>query len=442
MAWLGLNPSMLLSYHQMEGLLVFFGHTILMAKESPTGPVLRKSSGRRESAELTVVPPGCYPWNGGHFPPPECRPVMNKLVIANILHRPLRSLISVSAVAIEVIMMLTIIAIMLGQLTGQRRMNNGIGADLTVRPGNATFLNGVSGAPITAQLATVFARMPHVAVASPVITNLSMADGLEVLWGIDYQSYSKLSPFSYLAGGPPQDPYDVIVDDVYANTGQGHHVGETIQILKHPFRISGIFAHGKGGRKLISITTMGELIGAEGKASTFYLKLDDPENAALVTQEIHATRGLADYQVMTMEEWYSLLTPDHIPALNIAMRVVMGIAVIIGFLVIFQSMYTAVFERTREIGILKSMGAANGTIVSVVLRETMVLALAGVAAGVVLSLGVKVFLAHRFPSLYLDMNVGWILRGAAIAFVGSVLGALYPAWIAARKDPIDALAYE
>jgi len=77
-----------------------------------------------------------------------------------------------------------------------------------------------------------------------------------------------------------------------------------------------------------------------------------------------------------------------------------------------------------------------------VLRETMVLALAGVAAGVVLSLGVKVFLAHRFPSLYLDMNVGWILRGAAIAFVGSVLGALYPAWIAARKDPIDALAYE
>jgi putative ABC transport system permease protein len=367
---------------------------------------------------------------------------MNKLVIANILHRPLRSMISVTAVAIEVIMMLTIIAIMLGQLTGQKRMNNGIGADLTVRPGNATFLNGVSGAPISAQLAPVFAKMPHVTVASPVITNISMADGLEVLWGIDYPSYSKLSPFVYLAGGPPQDSYDAIVDDVYAASGQGHRVGETITIFKHPFRISGIFEHGKGGRKLISIVTMGELIGSEGKASTFYLKLDDPENVGLVTQEIHATRGLADYQVMTMQDWYSLLTPDHIPALNIAMRVVMGIAVIIGFLVIFQSMYTAVLERTREIGILKSMGAANSTIVNVVLRETAMISLVGVAIGILLSLAVKTMLAHRFPSLYLDMNVAWIIRGSLIAFVGSILGALYPAWMAARKDPIDALAYE
>ena len=367
---------------------------------------------------------------------------MNKLIFANLLHRPLRSVISIFAVAIEVVMMLSIIAVMMGQLTGQKRLNNGIGADLTVRPGNATFLNGVSGAPISAQLSTVFAKMPHVTVASPVITNISMTDGLEVLWGIDYPSYSRLSPFIYLSGGAPQGPYDVIVDDIYASTGGTHHVGDTIQILKHPFRISGIFEHGKGGRKLIPLSTMGELIGADGKASTFYLKLDDPENAAVVTQEIHNTRGLGEYQTMTMQEWYSLLTPDHIPALNIAMRVVVGIAVIIGFLVIFQSMSTAVLERTREIGILKSMGASKLTIVSVVLRETAVLSLTGVVVGIVFSYGVKSFLAHKFPSLYLDMNLAWTLKGALIAFAGSVLGSLYPAWMASRKDPIDALAYE
>ena len=265
---------------------------------------------------------------------------MNKLIVANLLHRPLRSLISVMAVAIEVIMMLTIIAIMVGQLTGQKRMNNGIGADLTVRPGNAMFLNGVSGAPISVKLADVLAKMPHVTVASPVITNISMSDGLEVLWGIDYPSYSSLSPFVYLSGGPIQDKYDVIVDDVFASSGTTHKVGDTITILKHPFRISGIFEHGKGGRKLISIATMGELIGSDGKASAFYLKADRPENDSLIMREIHSTRGMSDYQVMTMEEWYSLLTPDRIPALNTAMHVVVGIAVVIGFLVIFQSMYT------------------------------------------------------------------------------------------------------
>jgi putative ABC transport system permease protein len=124
------------------------------------------------------------------------------------------------------------------------------------------------------------------------------------------------------------------------------------------------------------------------------------------------------------------------------MRVVIGIAVVIGFLVIFQSMYTSVLERTREIGILKSMGASKLTIVSVVLRETAVLAAAGVLVGVAVSFSVKAFLAYKVPQIYLDMNAGWVVRGAAIAFIGSLCGALYPAWMAARKDPIDALAYE
>jgi putative ABC transport system permease protein len=200
--------------------------------------------------------------------------------------------------------------------------------------------------------------------------------------------------------------------------------------------------HGKGGRKLIPIATLGELIGSDGKASAFYLKTDSPENENLIRNEIHATHGLGDYQVQTMDEWLSLMTPDHIPALNTAIRVVIGIAVIIGFLVIFQSMYTSVLERTREIGILKSMGASKLTVVTVVLRETALLAVAGVVVGVVLSFAVKAFLSQKFPTLYLDMSMAWIVKGAAIAFVGSVCGALYPAWMAARKDPIDALAYE
>jgi putative ABC transport system permease protein len=269
-----------------------------------------------------------------------------------------------------------------------------------------------------------------------------MADGLEVLWGIDYPTYSRLSPFVFLSGGPLQKPDDVIVDDVFASAGQGHHVGDTIQILKHPFHIAGIFEHGKGGRKLISIAAMGDLTGTPEKASAFYLKVDQPENITLVTSEIHSTRGLGDFQVMTMEEWYSLMTPDHIPALNTAMRVVIGIAVIIGFMVIFQSMYTSVLERTREIGILKSMGASNPAIVSVVLRETALLAVVGVVVGIAVSFAVKSALAHRFPMLYLDMSPLWVLQGSSIALVGSVFGALYPAWMAARKDPIDALAYE
>ena len=115
---------------------------------------------------------------------------------------------------------------------------------------------------------------------------------------------------------------------------------------------------------------------------------------------------------------------------------------VIGFIVIFQAMYTAVMERTREIGILKSMGASKLYIVNVVLRETVLLALGGIVLGIVVSLGARAALAHRFPLLQVVVDGGWIVRSTLIAVGGAIAGALYPAFKAAQKDPIDALAYE
>jgi putative ABC transport system permease protein len=110
--------------------------------------------------------------------------------------------------------------------------------------------------------------------------------------------------------------------------------------------------------------------------------------------------------------------------------------------VIFQAMYTAVMERTREIGILKSMGASKLYIVNVILRETVLLALSGIVLGIVVSLAARAGLAHRFPLVQVVVDRGWIARSTLIAIVGAIAGALYPAVKAAQKDPIDALAYE
>jgi putative ABC transport system permease protein len=367
---------------------------------------------------------------------------MNKLIFANLLHRPLRSLISVLAVAIEVVMILSIVAIFMGMLNDQKQRTNGIGADLVVRPSNASFMNGVSGAPMPAKIADVFRRMPHVAVASPVVTNFSMAGSVEILYGIDYASYNALKPFTWVAGGPFQGPNDVIVDDVFIRTGKGLHVGDTIEILNHPFRICGVVESGKGGRKLVPIQTLSALTGSDGKASVIYLKSDNMANQDAIRREIAATRGLENYNVQTMEDLISLYTPSKFPGFDMALNVVITIAVIVGFLVIFQTMYTAVLERTREIGILKSMGASKPVIVGMLLRECMVLALAGVLVGIVATFGVRTLLSFRFPAFSFELTAAWMARGAVIAFAGALCGALYPAWMASRKDPIDALAYE
>jgi putative ABC transport system permease protein len=303
-------------------------------------------------------------------------------------------------------------------------------------------MNGVSGAPMSIKLADFLAKLPHVAVVAPVISNFSMTGSIEILYGIDYKSYDALKPFTMLEGRPFQGPYDVIVDDVFAHAAPVHRVGDSITILNHPFRICGIVESGKGGRKLIPIDTMGQLIGSDGKASVFYLKADSMANEQLIIDEIHSTHGLENYRVQTMSEVISLWTPSHLPGFDLALKVVISIAVIVGFLVIFQSMYTAVLERTREIGILKSLGASKMTIVTVVLRETGLLSIAGVILGICSTFGVRGVLALKFPTFNFELTAIWMVYGALIAFAGSICGALYPAFLAARKDPIDALAYE
>jgi putative ABC transport system permease protein len=341
-----------------------------------------------------------------------------------------------------VVMILSVAAIFLGQIDGQKIRTNGIGADMIVAPPGSSFISALGGAPVPARNVEALRSLPHVAVASPVIQKTSLGASVEVLYGIDYPSYNALRPFIYLAGTPPQAPHDVLVDDVFAATDKGYHVGDHIPILGHTFRICGIVESGKGGRKMLPIATLAQLIGSEGKASLFYVKSDSEANQEAIRKEILSTPGFEDYQVWTMHEWLSLMTPEHIPGFDIALNVVTFIATLVGFLVIFLSMYTAILERTREIGILKSMGASKTSIVTLVLRESLIMGIVGIAAGIAITYGIHQYLLVKMPTLFFEITESWIIKACIIAFLGTVIGASYPAWMAARKDPIDALAYE
>ncbi|MES2390617.1 MAG: FtsX-like permease family protein [Acidobacteriota bacterium] len=370
-------------------------------------------------------------------------------MLGNLVHRPLRSIISAFAVAIEVIMILSVVAVFYGILNGSRTQTSGIGMDMIVHPGATGTLLSMSGASADVRIGKVLATMPHVTVVAPVNIKFTVGKAVENIFGIDYNSYNALKPFVFVEGGPFQHPFDILIDDLQAASSPKLHVGDTVKVLNHTFTICGIVEHGKGGRKYIPLETMGDIDGSAGKASAFYLRTDDAPTetakAAIqeqVRNEILSTDGLQDWSVQTIQEFLAALTPEHMPGFNIALNVIISIAVVIGFLVIFQSMYTAVMERTREIGILKSMGAGRLAIVSVVLRESMMLAVAGTAIGIAATYLLRVFLAHRFPTMAFAVTPAWVLKASCIALFGALFGALYPSLKAARKDPIDALSYE
>jgi putative ABC transport system permease protein len=121
---------------------------------------------------------------------------------------------------------------------------------------------------------------------------------------------------------------------------------------------------------------------------------------------------------------------------------VIGIAVFFGFLMVSLSMYTAVLERTREIGILKALGASPAYIVGLVMRETVLLAVTGTVVGILMTYGTRSLMAIFAASMPQEIVPDWYLRVAAIALAGSIVGALYPSLRAARQDAIEALAYD
>ena len=367
---------------------------------------------------------------------------MNKMIFSNLVHRPFRTIISVVAVAVEVTLILLIVGLSIGMLTDAKNRQVGIGADIMVQPPGSSLLMGVSGAPVSIKVADKLRQLDHVVAVAPVVTQLSTAGNLEVIDGIDLGSFEAMGgPFRYIKGGPFEGPNDVLIDD-YVASSKKLKIGDTVEILNHPFRISGIVEHGKGARKFLPIATLQDIIGANGKASIFYVKLDDPDHVDAVVQEIKSIPGMEQYGVHSLKEYLSLMTSTSIPGLSTFINVVIGIAMVIGFIVIFQAMYAAVMERTREIGILKSLGAGKFYIVNVILRETLLISVGGILLGVAVSYAARSALHAKFQTLPILITPDWLLRATIIAIIGSMLGATYPALKAAQKDPIDALAYE
>lgn len=365
--------------------------------------------------------------------------MMNQMIFANLSRRPVRSLVSIVAVAMEVAMILLIVGLTNGMVNDNRSRIQGVGADVVVRPSSSSMFMALAGNTLPLKMQTVLAQQPGVKAVAPVALQMNNKS-LDTIGGIEVEPFDAVSGgFQFLKGGIFQKPYDVIVDDLYASSKKVR-VGHSIPLLGHPFRVTGIFEHGKGSRLYIPLKTLGELTGTPGKVSVFYVKLADPSRTdAEVTQ---MEKILPNYKIEPMKQYLSLFTSAQMPGLPIFQHVMIGIAVIIGFLVIFLSMYTTILERTREIGILKSLGASKNYIVQAILRESGTLAALGIVVGTAGALLAEHLLSRVYPTLTIVITRHWILLALLIAVGGSIVGALYPAVKAARQDPIAALAYE
>jgi putative ABC transport system permease protein len=366
--------------------------------------------------------------------------MIGHIIVQNVLHRPLRTLITILAVAIEVTLVISVVGLTSGLMQESAKRIEGVGADVMVQPPNSSVFFAFGSPPMPIAIGDKLGKLDFVQSVAPVLIQFNSVNGLDVVYGLDPKTFDEVSGgFVFHEGRDLRDPDDMLVDDVYARSKKVK-VEQTLHILNHDFHVVGIVEHGKGARLFTLIHTLQEMSGTQNKASVFFIKADRSDHAPAVMDE--ARQLLPNYAIRPLKDYLTLMTSSNLPGLGAFINTMIGIAVVIGFLVIFLSMYTTIIERTREIGILKSLGASKTYIVQIILSETTLLCIAGIIAGIGLSYLSRAVFIRLFPALTILISMNWILRAAFIAILGGLLGASYPAWMASRKDPVEALAYE
>lgn len=366
--------------------------------------------------------------------------MMGELIARNLLHRPLRTIIGIIAVAVEVALVVLIVGLTSGLLNESAKRIQGVGADIVVQPPAASIFLGFSGSPMPIKIAEKLADLKYVQAVTPALLQFNSIGGVETIWGIDRDSFHAVSAgFVFLQGHDMQGPNDMLVDDWEARAKK-LKVGDTYNLLNNDWQIAGIVEHGKGSRIYVPIATLQELVGARDKASIFLLKCTRSEHTDDVTTEIRTV--LPGYTIRPIKDLMLLLTSTNVPGLEPFIHSMIALAVSIGLLVIFLTMYTTVIERTRDIGVLKSIGGSRSFIIRALLTESAALCILGIVAGVGLSYAVRAAFLAGFPTLSIEITVPWILRAGAIALAGAIIGATYPAWVASRKDAVEALSYD
>ncbi len=372
---------------------------------------------------------------------------MDKLVITNLSERPTRALATVFGVALGIVLVVVTSGLSTGMLHESGERESKIGAELLFQP-PGSFGIGMNATPLSLPVAyaKAIAEVEGVHAASPVGRYMrsgagglgfELIEGIEFEPGEGYQSYPDVTGLKVVEGRSPEGPQEIIIDR-RRSTDHGTEVGSSVELFGRPFTIVGIYEPEIGARVKMPLASMQELLGAAGKSSWILIKTASPELLDEVASRVE--QSFPGNQIIFTRDIPSFFEKG-IPSLNVFLRVVLALSMAISTLVVLLAMYTAVTSRTREIGVLKSLGASKRFIVSIIQQEALAISTLGIVLGLAVSAGVATGIS-RWTSLIVQFHTGWILITATVVLTAGAVGATYPALKAANQDAVEALSYE
>ncbi len=363
---------------------------------------------------------------------------MDSLVVSNIRQRPLRSAISVLGVALGVTLVMLFTGLAHGMSDDLQKRTSNVSAEIIfTRPGSIQLTS--SSANLNTKYVELLRKVEGVESATPIIRYFypSGTFGVDQVEGVEWDSFAKMNNIRIIEGHAPNGPDEIVIDETKAK--RNHPVGSTLKIFgERLYRVAGIYAPESGARIKLTLASLQDTLEAPDKCTFIYVKVKNPADQLAVARRIDQQFPGNKIQ-LTREVFASI--ENSIPGLGIFLRVLVGLAAVVSALVVMLAMHTTITERTREIGILKAMGASRAYIISEIEREALLISFLGLLVGFALA-ALGGFGIHKATGLVFEFGWKWALTASLIGLLGGALGAFYPAARAANLDPVTALAYE
>ncbi len=363
------------------------------------------------------------------------------MILKNLWYRRTRTLLTMLGIAVGVAAVVAFSAFGEGFATGFDRALSPASADLTVAQKDAitTVTSSVDEA-----IGDELKGIPGVdAVCGTVIGLVQMPEApYFVVMGEDPRG-AEIQRYRLTEGRIIVARREMLLGKLAAESFH-KQVGDTFLVNERSFRIVGIYETGVGledGGAVVSLADAQRLFDRRHRVSYFSLRVKDPRRLDGIRQEIEAR-----WSGLTATRSGEPTRQSEAVAIYRSFGWFLGLcAVLVGGLGMMNTTLMSVFERTREIGVLRALGWKRRRVVAMVLGESVLLALAGGVAGIALGLGLTQ-LTRLSPAvetlLQGAVNPGMLLQAGLVALLLGTVGGIYPAWRAAQLQPLEAMRAE
>jgi putative ABC transport system permease protein len=401
-----------------------------------------------------------------------------KLAFKNLRHRMSRSLLTLLGIAIGIMAIISLLALGEGMqqaVTGELSSLSDVIIVSTGGGGFSSFGGGGStsaGEYFTQRDISGIERIQGIKTVSTQLSGSGLAEyngkttilsltGMEVsVMKLQYASQN-LEAGEFLTENDQHKimiGYSIAHDTFDADIS----VGGRIKINGEKFFVSGIFEkQGFGGTSSDSIVLMNsrdfQKLTGQSNVSLIYLRVynvNDAESIATTIQTtINGNHGKKDFATATTMTSILKTVQNIIGILQLVLVGIASIALVVASIGIMNTMLTSVMERTREIGIMKAIGATTRDIMSIFIIEGVLMSSVGGIIGIILgvfgsqalTLILRSFMSMGGGSsfqLVPIITITSVVLAIAVSLIVGILSSLYPAWKAARMSPIEAVRYE